>query len=401
VTDTTDSLVEPAYDFREWVPAAWDLVNSLQTAEGPSQRLVVIPAQFSATANDVGTMRVFDELSYTVYYSDSADVWPPTFWVVGDYRDTDDDARQIVVEVTDQSGVGRVGIGYTTGDGWWHTLDLTRLTGDPDIWTGSLPDAENLRFFVQAVDMAGNVATETNKHNYFGDAPQAQALLLTAGVESTAVSPAVPTVIPVTITNLGDAPDTYDLMVTPPVGWEAELLYNGNPAFHITVANGAANQAQLQVRVIPPANDPAGEYLLAVTAISQSNPAIIAEATVDLTLEAAATADLTLRFSPAALTTVDTTAQFGLVLTNTGSAPTNYDLSVTVLGGSAELQAAQVDLPAGEGRTIPVTVAVPGPGSYVVEATAVLPGGGARTATAVLTVEPDTRIFIPLILHTY
>ena len=48
ITDTTSNKSEPEYDFWEWTPAAWDLINSIPTAEGISQRLVIIPAQYSA-----------------------------------------------------------------------------------------------------------------------------------------------------------------------------------------------------------------------------------------------------------------------------------------------------------------------------------------------------------------
>jgi hypothetical protein len=166
ITDTSTGLEEPPYDFAEWVPAAWDLVNSVQTPEGLQQRLVVLPAQYSATSSVTGTMRVFDALTYTVYYSDTRDAYPPSFWVVTDT--VVGSSQLITVEVTDWSGIARVAVGYTWGDGWWYTVDLTRTLDDEDVWAGAVPYADTLSYFVQALDGAGNVGVDVNKAWYFG-----------------------------------------------------------------------------------------------------------------------------------------------------------------------------------------------------------------------------------------
>ncbi len=176
VTDTAVSeMAEPIYEFAEWMPAAWDLVNSLRMPDGLQQRLVIVPAQYSAASSVTGTMRVFDTLTYTVYYSDSEDIWPPSFWRVED--EVIGSERVITVEVTDRSGVARVAVGYTWGEGEWHMAELsaTELSGtigDPDLWIGTLrsqPYTGTLSYFVQAVDRAGNVGVATNKARYFPD----------------------------------------------------------------------------------------------------------------------------------------------------------------------------------------------------------------------------------------
>jgi len=166
VTDTATGLTEPPYAFPEWVPAAWDLVNSIQQPEGAQQRLVILPAQYSALSSSTGTMRVFEAMTYTVYYSTTEDVYPPSFWLVED--ETIDSSQHITVEVTDWSGVLRVAVGYTWGDGRWEVADLARTVDNPDVWTGSIPYTETLSYFVQAVDGAGNVEVESNKARYFG-----------------------------------------------------------------------------------------------------------------------------------------------------------------------------------------------------------------------------------------
>jgi len=165
ITDTAVGRVEPPYAFEEWVPAAWDLVNSVQTPEGLRQRLVILPAQYSASSAVTGTMRVFDTMTYTVYYSDTEDRMPPSFWLVEDA--TVGNSQHITVEVTDQSDIKRVAAGYTWGDGRWDVVDMARSTANPNIWSGAVPYTETLAYFVQAVDGAGNVEVETNKAWYF------------------------------------------------------------------------------------------------------------------------------------------------------------------------------------------------------------------------------------------
>lgn len=166
ITDTVEGMVEPDYSFGEWVPAAWDVVNSLQTDDSLVQRLVVLPAQYSANDEETGMMRVFDSLQYTVYYSDSEDIWPPTFWQVEEAIVGSN--RTINVEVTDLSGISRVSVSYTTGNGWWYTTNLSPTLVDPDVWTGGIPNMPGSSYFIQALDKAANVSTETNKNWYYG-----------------------------------------------------------------------------------------------------------------------------------------------------------------------------------------------------------------------------------------
>jgi hypothetical protein len=175
VTDTSETLPEPRYAFAEWVPTSWNLVNSVRTENGVQQRLVLLPAQYSARSALTGTWRVFDALTYTVYYSDTEDVGPPSFWQI---QGASVGGRHVVTaEVTDLSGVVRVAVGYTLGEGVWHVVDMARTLNDPDLWVGEVPDAAELAYFVQAVDSAGNVGVDTNRGWYFRpdeDAPASQ-----------------------------------------------------------------------------------------------------------------------------------------------------------------------------------------------------------------------------------
>lgn len=57
-------------------------------------------------------------------------------------------------------------VAYTTGDGAWRSTELAQT---PDrAWQGTIPVSDDLAFFVQAVNMAGNVAVDDNNGLYYG-----------------------------------------------------------------------------------------------------------------------------------------------------------------------------------------------------------------------------------------
>jgi len=168
ITDEIRTREEPGFGFKEWTPSTWDLINSVHTPEGWQQQLVVIPAQYQATTEQMGVERRFDVMTYTVYYSTTKDTIPPSIWVVRQVTDTD--MLTVEVEVTDFSGVTRVAVAHTTGDGLWQTVDLTQIA-DPNTWVGFLPSRPGLEYFAQAVDGGGNVAISDNKGWYFGLPP--------------------------------------------------------------------------------------------------------------------------------------------------------------------------------------------------------------------------------------
>ena len=76
--------------------------------------------------------------------------------------------------VTDNSGVQRVVVTYTTGPrddglgnfrGEWLSVELT--SNGNGTWSGTIPGGDNTSFFIQAVDTAGNVAADDNNGRYF------------------------------------------------------------------------------------------------------------------------------------------------------------------------------------------------------------------------------------------
>jgi hypothetical protein len=172
ITDTSDMAFwqeEPSFNQPDtWLPSWWSLVNQVWTPDGLQERLVVIPAQYQSSTPDLGTERFFEVMTYTVYYSNTMDLVPPSIWHVDAYRLGG--ASQVVVETTDLSDVVRVGASYTLGDGFWWTVDLSRSAINPNLWTGTLPYEATIEWFVQGVDGAGNVAVNDNKGAYFGPA---------------------------------------------------------------------------------------------------------------------------------------------------------------------------------------------------------------------------------------
>jgi hypothetical protein len=160
VTDT--AMTEPVFTLQGWYPTRMAAINRVETFFGALERLVVMPAQFK----NPGLERLWDRLTYDVYYSTDADTLDPTIWRV--------EATQLSnratfsVEVTDDSGIERVVVAYSLGEGEWHTIDLTN-GGDGDTWSGELPlsEGDSVSYFVQAVDGAGNAARGDNKGFYF------------------------------------------------------------------------------------------------------------------------------------------------------------------------------------------------------------------------------------------
>ncbi|MFQ5857873.1 MAG: hypothetical protein ACE5LU_19895, partial [Anaerolineae bacterium] len=101
-----------------------------------------------------------------LYYSTSTDWTPPTIWQVRLEKTAL--GAEFWVEATDPSGVERVTVTYTRGDGQWVTEDLHLAGGFT--WQALLPSSEagTPELIAQAVDGAGNVAMSVDKGQLFG-----------------------------------------------------------------------------------------------------------------------------------------------------------------------------------------------------------------------------------------
>ena len=129
------------------------------------QQLVVIPGQFAAGSNGTtGRQTLFSTVGGQVLYSNSTDYTPPSIAsTTGSVTDngTTTTAR-FTVDTSDAAGIHRVVVLYDAGAGW-VSLDLANGVNG---WTGAatVPSGTTaVRFIVQVVDLAGNVAVSSNK----------------------------------------------------------------------------------------------------------------------------------------------------------------------------------------------------------------------------------------------
>jgi hypothetical protein len=155
VTETT-SLAEPTFEANGWYPAVPHRLNRLER----SNRLVTLLGQYNPESQ---TERLYDKLSFDVYYHTSSDDWtPPSVTSIGSELQMGSVA--ILVEGEDESGIEAVVVAYTEDKGAWESISLTESTGT---WSGSFPADENVQFFVQVVDKAGNVTISDHAGRYF------------------------------------------------------------------------------------------------------------------------------------------------------------------------------------------------------------------------------------------
>ena len=166
VTEAT--RYEPQWIYTGWHPQELVRINHLQTPQGVQERLVLILGQFRHTnvvGNHVeGIQRLYNQMTYEVYYSTADDITPPTLESVTAQRQ--DSVVGFVVKASDASGVVRVIVLYSDGAGTWESLGLTYDPG-ADEWGGELTGVtDGIAFMAQAVDGAGNVGVSRAKGLY-------------------------------------------------------------------------------------------------------------------------------------------------------------------------------------------------------------------------------------------
>jgi hypothetical protein len=160
VTDT--ALSEPIFEAPSWFPSNPWAVNRL----GDEPRLVVVPALFQGNQDD-GMLRRFTDLTFHVYYTDTAstDFAPPVVWSVESLAIQNE--ADFWVTAQDTAGIQRVVMAYTEDGIHWHSRDLDYNTL-VDRWeTHFSALSGQFVFFVQVVDGAGNVTVTTNKGLFF------------------------------------------------------------------------------------------------------------------------------------------------------------------------------------------------------------------------------------------
>ncbi len=166
-------------------PAILQNVTSYNSVSGPRQSAVLAAGQFTSTGlrngKTFGIQRDFVRTEATAYYSDSADFIKPEFQRVdGSVTNGRVSFATSVTDMFDETTPGqvkRVVVVYRPkGSSTWRSLDLLPVTpGGPD-WSGSTTiSSDEVEYFAQAVDAAGNVAVTTRKGAFFLAEPLPQA----------------------------------------------------------------------------------------------------------------------------------------------------------------------------------------------------------------------------------
>jgi hypothetical protein len=169
VTDST----EPSFTSANFYPALPFTVRNHGDVAGATDTVVMSLGQYSstvgvngATVGTTGVNRIYDQMSFSAYYSQSPDLNAANIAFVDGILDPATGVGQLKVAASDSSGIHRVVIAYDQGQGQWQSKVLTLDTATQK-WTGVISGTVNTRFFVQVVDKAGNVALNDNKGRYY------------------------------------------------------------------------------------------------------------------------------------------------------------------------------------------------------------------------------------------
>ncbi|MFO7538925.1 MAG: PKD domain-containing protein [Chloroflexota bacterium] len=169
--------------------------------------------------------------------------------------------------------------------------------------------------------------------------------------ESEGGGPGTPAEFSLTVTNLGDAPDGYDLMLDVPAGWSATLDANGTPVDSLILPPYLLNSADLRLLVTPDLAAVPGDYEISATAVSHSRPGV--QTTISGTVEILPLG-VTLSISPqqTSMNPLDS-AVWQVTITNTASVADSYDLAAAgIVGLTAEFSSDTVTLNPGQSQTV-------------------------------------------------
>jgi PKD repeat protein len=163
--------------------------------------------------------------------------------------------------------------------------------------------------------------------------------------------PGATAMMDLTVTNLGNTQDSYDLALELPDGWTYTLDANGAETSTVTVPPQLFNSAHLDLALTPPPDATPGEYVITATATSQAQPDLVASAssTVELLVRG-----VQVEIEPASSTLAPTaSATWQVTVTNTGSVASSYWLTATgIVGPSGEFATNPVALDPGQSTTV-------------------------------------------------
>ena len=160
INEYVTPTAEPAFTAPGWYPAVPFTLQTRGTFSG-TQALVAALGQYNSTT---GVERIYDQMSFDVYYSSSYDWWEPIILSVNGVLLGSN--AEIKVEAIDGSDIHRVVIVYVDHAGTQISGDLA-YDDQTHKWKGVIPAAENTVFYIQVVDGAGNVATADNKGTWY------------------------------------------------------------------------------------------------------------------------------------------------------------------------------------------------------------------------------------------
>jgi len=168
VTQLGNSEVSPGDETEitgpRWIPSQVASLSQLETLAGPQKTVVVLPGQYRG---EDAQQRVYEEVKVSLYASTLSDWQAPTVTSVTHMAKAA--SAMITVTATDDTGICRVVVAYTDGEGEWASVDLTASGGDT--WQGALELTGAVEYFVQVVDEAGNVAVDDNDEGYYEVGP--------------------------------------------------------------------------------------------------------------------------------------------------------------------------------------------------------------------------------------
>ena len=167
-TEWESDTAEPQTCLPSHWPSELATVNSLETADGLIQSLVVVPGQFRCTSGEVspitGTQRIYESTTLELLRSTSLDFGAPAVGGL-DIQPAAGAEIEFTIDAGDPSGIERIvvlRINSTTGQ-TSVAADVTTTDPSAGSFTVAIPAPGDDALLIQVVDGAGNVATATGK----------------------------------------------------------------------------------------------------------------------------------------------------------------------------------------------------------------------------------------------
>ncbi|RCV65426.1 hypothetical protein C5S53_03810, partial [Methanophagales archaeon] len=165
VVSIAGGYLQPGSMDEDWNPATFFKVSTI----GKKQYIILITGQFKKTGSILecgkminrGNLRRYTELTFDLHLSSPEDEKEPPAITVSQIN-----ASYINVCATDESGIQKIVVAYTDNKGWWGSFDI-----EPDTTVCALVEELELEagkeYFVQVVDIYGNVAVDDNRGRYY------------------------------------------------------------------------------------------------------------------------------------------------------------------------------------------------------------------------------------------